>query len=285
MAETKGHWSINSVKYETSGSVDVPGTLLAGLMDESVRARIVATEDGVLAGAEYLAPRARELDLDARVHLESGQRLRKGLVIAVFKGNPVRVIRGEDVMLSLIGKASGIATAARRAVAAAGRVRVVCGGWKKMPLHLKPLLRAAIKAGGAGIRMLEPPFVYLDKNYIRMFGSVTSTLCAAERLPGRPVVIQLRGETGPIGEEVELAANGGAAVVMIDTGSVEDLREAAARLNHLGVRNKVRIAFSGGLTLDRLPALSAEDVDMIDVGRAIIDAPLLDFRYELTKRD
>ena len=281
MAEAARDRVAGNMRNDRETAVDVPGLLFAGQMDRCFKARIVVTENGVLAGAEHLLPESRELGLSAKIFVQSGQKLRAGQEVAVFEGNPSQIVRGEDTLLSLIGKASGVATAASRAVEAAKGIRVICGGWKKMPLDLKPMLRAALEAGGADIRMIPPPFLYLDKNYIRILGSVPATMEAAACLPGRPLVVQLRGETCAIDEEALSAATSGASVIMIDTGRVEDLRLVSSCLRKNGIRDKVRVAFSGGLTIDGLKNLTFEDVDMVDVGRAIIDAPLLDFRYEL----
>jgi len=78
----------------------------------------------------------------------------------------------------------------------------VCGGWKKIPVQIKDELREALKAGGVDIRMVPGPFLYLDKNYVRILGSLEKALKRTDELPGRTVVIQLRGETAPIADEV-----------------------------------------------------------------------------------
>lgn len=38
---------------------------------------------------------------------------------------------------------------------------------------------------------------------------------------------------------------------------------------------------AGGITLDDLPGLASADLDVVDLGRALIDAPLLDLRYQV----
>ena len=49
----------------------------------------------------------------------------------------------------------------------------------------------------------------------------------------------------------------------------------------LGLRNKVSIAFGGGVRLEQIDELKALGVDILDIGREIVDAPLLDMRVEL----
>jgi nicotinate-nucleotide pyrophosphorylase (carboxylating) len=266
-------------------TVDVPQVLFGGLIQQVVRAEIVPTEAGVVVGAEELAQQARLLGLRVHVYVASGSKVLAGKRVALVTGNPVQVVRGEDILLGIISKVSGVATAAREAVKKAGTVKVVCGGWKKMPLELKQELRMAIKMGGAYTRICAEPFVYLDKNYVRIFGSVPKAIDRARLLPGRAIVIQLRGDTAPIEEEAVIAAGLSSQVIMVDTGNIDDLRSVSKALHQSGLRKQVQLAFAGGINLDDLENLCNEDLDVVDIGRAILDAPLLDFRYNIVRMD
>lgn len=262
-------------------TIDVPQLLLRDLIRHTVRARIVSTESGVIAGVDALRQQADALGLHLALHLSAGSTVSAGDTVAVVAGNPVQIVRGEDLLLGTVAKVSGVATAARTAVGKAGHLRVVSGGWKKMPAALKEELRDALKVGGIDTRIVSGPFVYLDKNYVRILGSVVAAMESARRLPGRSIAMQLRGETSPIAEEATAAAGGGAQVLMVDTGRVDDLREVSTALRREGLRQQVEVAFAGNLTLDDLERLQNEDVDVVDIGRAILDAPLLDFRYDV----
>ncbi len=261
--------------------MDIPAELLGGLIDKRFEAHLLAAERGIVAGMESVEAKALELGLAAEMFAKSGDEIANGQVLASFRGDPLAIVRGEDEMLSLIGKISGVATAARQAVRSAKGFRIVCGAWKKMPLSLKEDLRSALRLGGVDIRVVSQPFVYLDKNYLRIFGSVPAAVRAGTSIKGRSVVIQIRGETAEIGQEAVMAAEGGASVIMIDTGKKEDLRAASQSLRRSGLRDRVRIAFAGGILLTDLEPLGREDMDMVDIGRSLIDAQVLDFRYDV----
>lgn len=263
--------------------VNVPEILLATVRNQRMKAAITANEPGILQGSELLAAKAGELGLEIIVHAASGAPLAAGQSIASLQGDPLQIVQGEDQLLGLIAKASGIATMAARAVRLAGRVRVVSGGWKKIPRELKDAARVALAAGGVGMRILDQPFLYLDKNYLRIFGSLEAMFQAAAALPDRAVSVQIRGETASIAAEAVAAAQLGARIVMVDTGEVADLRACAARLREADLRDRVLLAFAGGVKVDELPGLQKEDLDIVDIGRAILDAPLLDFRYDAIK--
>lgn len=262
-------------------TIDVPRALLGHLNRRTVHAKIVATESGVVAGMEALEDRARALALHVTPCCVSGSRVVPGSIVAMVAGSPEQIVRGEDYLLGTIAKVSGIATAAHAAVCRAGRLRVVCGGWKKMPAVMKQDLRSALRAGGLEARIVQGPFLYLDKNYVRILGTIGAALDCAGRLPDRTVVIQLRGETAAIAEEAAEAARRGARVLMVDTGRIDDLRAVSAALHRDGLRQRVELAFAGNLTPTDLDQLQGEDVDVVDIGRAILDAPLLDYRYDV----
>jgi nicotinate-nucleotide pyrophosphorylase (carboxylating) len=211
-----------------------------------------------------------------------GQLCRADARVAEVSGSPSQICRAEDVLIGTLSKSSGIATAARFALRKAGaKFRVVSGGFKKMPHEMKEIIRQAASDGGVTCRMLDQPFVYLDKNYVRILGGVEAALEAVAPL-GRRTVIQIRGETCLIEQEALKAAGGGAAVVMVDTGQRDHVKRVSKALKDGGLRSRVQIAFSGNLSLEDLDSLVGEDIDAVDIGYAILDAPCLPMRFDVT---
>jgi nicotinate-nucleotide pyrophosphorylase (carboxylating) len=149
-----------------------------------------------------------------------------------------------------------------------------------MPMEIKSLVREAVGDGGMMVRISDKPFVYLDKNYVRILGGVGEAVRMAAPLK-RVTVVQLLGETGPIGDEAVEAVQAGAAIVMVDTGRCEDLEAVIHALKEEGLRSVTQIAFSGRVSLEDLRTLSRMDVDIVDVGYAIIDAPCLPMRFDV----
>jgi len=274
---------------------DIRDEIFRDVAGETVTAMVSAEADGTLFGLEAARRLAAELGLTVTARAEDGKRVRWGDIILLVQGPPKAVAQGEEVLIGAMAKPSGIATAAaeavRRAATAAqagGRrndpVRVVSGAWKKMPPELKHTVRSAIAAGGAAFRMADGPFLYLDKNYLRILGGIRRALEATANLSDYACVVQVRGEQRAIADEAAEAAEGGAAILMLDTGDPEDIDRVAARLRALGLRDGVRLAFAGGIALEDIEALAARDVDILDVGTAIVDAPLLPLRFDVVPR-
>jgi nicotinate-nucleotide pyrophosphorylase (carboxylating) len=215
--------------------------------------------------------------------LEDGSVIDAGQEVARVIGDPVQIAKAEERIIGALSKSSGIATAARRALRLAGSgCQVVSGGWKKMPIEMKELARQAVLDGGLMIRITNRPFVYLDKNYVRILRGVEQAIKTVAPL-NRATVVQLLGETGPIAEEALQAVYAGAAVIMVDTGRYDDLEKVIHALRDKGVRSEVQIAFSGKVSLDDIETLSKMDVDIVDIGYAIIDAPCLPMRFDVIK--
>jgi nicotinate-nucleotide pyrophosphorylase (carboxylating) len=260
---------------------DLRDVIFASLAGCCFTAQLSAGAAGVLAGVAAATEQAAGVGLELAWLQAEGDRLAPETVIATATGSARAIALGEERLLGCLCKPSGIATAARRAVdLAAGRVRVVSGAWKKMPPEIKHVVRQAAAAGGLPTRILDVPFIYLDKNYVRLLGGVTATLQAVRPLAGIKV-IQVRGEEADIAEETERACCGGAGVVMVDTGSRADL---AAALAAASAYRDVKIAFAGGIQHDDIPALAELGAHILDIGAAILDAPLLDIKLDVIRK-
>lgn len=266
----------------TNGFLDVRKELFRGIAEKVFTVHIIADQEGVLSGSEDVAREAERLGIFLLKMVGEGAWVHEGDILAAFRGTPNQVAAAEESLLGFLAKTSGIATATRAFVELAGeKPRIVCGAWKKMPPALKNAIRMAVLTGGGHFRITSEPFVYLDKNYVRMLGGIRKSLQAASAFRGRVKVIQIKGDRGGVALEACEAAYYGAGIVFIDTGRKEDIRLTSEALQSSGLREKVRVAFAGNVRYEDVAELKHMDVDILDVGRAIVDAPLLDMRMEV----
>jgi nicotinate-nucleotide pyrophosphorylase (carboxylating) len=245
-------------------------------------AAIIADDDGIVVETASAADEARKLGLSLIHILDEGTPVQKGDEIVRFRGSPEQVVIAEDVLIGLMAKPSGIATAARKFVEKAGnRPKIVSGAWKKMPASQKDAIRRAVVAGGAFYRMSRNPFVYLDKNYTKIFGGIKESLEAVANLGDCKKVLQLKGRYKDIVLEACEAVQYGTDILYIDTGRPGDVSLVSEELIRLKVRSRVSVAFGGNVRLEDMDTLKALDIDILDIGRQIVDAPLLDMRMEV----
>lgn len=244
---------------------------------------ITAKESGIFSGSIKLESLSNELGLEVSFVAPEGYKLEKGSCVFRAKGKSSEIIQAEEMLLGVIGKPSGVATAAANFIIKAGdRTKVVCGAWKKVDTKIRADLKQAVVSGGCDIRIAEHPFIYLDKNYIRMLGGVKEAVDRARKYDSKCViVVQLRGEKQPIGHEALTAVNTGANILMVDTGNLVDLELVDKALKNKNLRKKVKLAFSGGIALSDMQLIIDKKADVVDVGRAIVDAPLLDFSLDV----
>lgn len=272
----------SSLQFRPSISADVRDEILRHVTATRITASIVADEPGILAGVSLAKREADRLGLSVLHCMEDGSPLKKGIEIARLIGSPKQVVMAEEILVGWLAKPSGIATRAHNFVArTAGRPKIVCGAWKKMPSVLKEVIRNAVTVGGAHPRIEDGRFVYLDKNYVALLGGVMESLKAVSHLEDHRKVVQVKGRYGDIVSEAREAAQYGADIIFIDSGRTADVRDVSAGLTKLGLRSRVRLAFGGGVKLEEVEALAKLDIDILDVGRQIVDAPMLDMKMDI----
>jgi nicotinate-nucleotide pyrophosphorylase (carboxylating) len=265
---------------------DIRDVLFEEIASKRFRAVLMAERSGVLSGVEEAYACARELGLELELCKAEGAEISHRERFGSFLGTPKQIAMAEERLIGTLAKASGIATAARTAVQLAdGRLQIVSGSWKKMPPPIKDLVRKATASGGAAFRICQPPMVYLDKNFIRMFGSIPAVLEACRKLPPSTVVVQIRGMMASVEEETRQALVGGAGILMVDTGELEDVRRCIATLEETGGRDKVKVAFAGNVRLTDIPDMAEQGIDILCIGKEIVDAKLLDLKLDVLQEE
>jgi nicotinate-nucleotide pyrophosphorylase (carboxylating) len=262
---------------------DIRDLIFVNIRDKKYIAHISAQGEGILSGIEWLKKACKNIGLHLKSCKKSGARVRPAEIVATLEGSAKQMALGEEELIGWISKASGIATAAWKAKKVAGKdLKVVCGAWKKMPPPIKDLVRQAVTDGGIPYRIAEKPFLYLDKNYVKILGGVGKTLQSVRVLKEHTLVIQLKGAGQGLLREAVLAAQGGGNIIMIDTGRKEDIEWIDSGLRAKGLRDGVQIAFGGNIGIEDLSYLKELPVEIIDIGQAVVDAPLLDMRMDIT---
>ena len=261
---------------------DLRDAIFQSIEGQVVTAVLRADDDGLIVGIPDFQNTADDLGLDVRFVIDDATYVSAGDKIAEFRGAPKQIAKAEERLIGMLAKPSGIATQTRKFVEAAGDdVRIVSGAWKKMPMVLKHVIRHAIRSAGADFRITRMNFVYLDKNFVRMLGGIRQTLVATSHIEDHEKVIQIKGDYDDITREAIEAAEAGAHIVFIDTGDIDDIDRVSAALKQADLRDKIILAYSGNIKLADIPSLMKKDVDRIDIGRAIVDAPLLDMKIDV----
>jgi nicotinate-nucleotide pyrophosphorylase (carboxylating) len=247
--------------------------------------RIVARQQGVLAGLPYarrswellaeLAGVRRGVTVDPQ--LEDGDELVAGATIATVSGPAELVLTGERTALDFMMVLSGMATEAarwQRAADAASGGRLKVTDTRKTVPGLRALSKYAVAVGGAtNHRTGLWDMVLIKDNHLRHAPSIKEAVLAVRA--ARPdVEVEVEADTI---EQAAAAAAAGADYVLLDNMDDELLRLAveAVRLACVagGARRCVTEA-SGGITLDRLPAIATAGVDRVSTSALTLAPPL-----------
>ena len=102
-------------KTQTNANVepDLRDEIFRTVDGRKVTGVIIADDEGIVAETNWAADESKRIGLTLLGILEEGSPVRPGDEIARFSGSPKQVVSAEDVLIGLMAKPSGIATAAR----------------------------------------------------------------------------------------------------------------------------------------------------------------------------
>ena len=231
---------------------------------------LMARQAGVVAGLDFAAAAFRLIDpaIEVLVERADGSRLAPGDLIAVIRGPARGILTAERTALNFLCHLSGIASATRGIVdAIAGtKAQVVCTR-KTMP-GLRAAQKYAVRVGGGqNQRLALWDGILIKENHIAAAGSIAAALQAARALDAG-VGIQIEVESLA---ELEQALDAGAANVLIDDFSLDDMRRAVA-LN----AGRALLEVSGGVDLTVVRKIAATGVDRISIGKLTKDVRAVD---------
>jgi nicotinate-nucleotide pyrophosphorylase (carboxylating) len=238
------------------------------------RGALLAKCPCVLAGLDVAAEAFRQLDPRVSFVAKSadGEACGAGQTVAELRGFAGALLTAERTALNFLQRLSGIATLTRRFVDAAGGRLTVLDTRKTTPT-LRVLEKYAVRAGGGvNHRAALDDGILIKENHIRLGGGVGETV-RKMRAAGHEMPIEI--ETQSLAE-VDEALAAGADIILLDNLSIDDMREAVAR-----ARGRAKTEISGGVTLDRLPALAALGADYVSIGALTHSAPAADLSLEL----
>ena len=243
-----------------SGDVTTDSIVPAGA---SLRGRIVAKQQGVVAGLSVAKEVFRKLSADVTFNakVDEGATVERGVVVADVAGNARALLTGERTALNFLGRMSGIATLTRQFVDAVAGTSATILDTRKTAPGLRALDKLAVRLGGAqNHRTGLFDMVLIKDNHIDFAGSITA---AVERVRASGTTLEIEVETRTL-ENVREALRLGVERILLDNMSAEMMREAVGLAKELGGRAKLEA--SGNVTLENVLEVARTGVDYISVG-------------------
>lgn len=259
------------------------GDLTACLIPENARgrARVVAREEGVIAGGAWFERCFTVLDPDCEVfwHVEEGKAVTENTQLCEISGNARALLSAERTALNFLQTMSAIASQTRKyVIAVIGTKAKILDTRKTMP-GLRMASKYAVHAGGGtNHRIGLFDGILIKENHIFAAGGIAAALKSAFALAQHQVpidtIIEIEVETI---QQLGQAIDGGARLILLDNMSTTQLREAVKLTN-----GRAELEASGGVTLQTVRGIAETGVDRISVGALTKDVRALDLSMRFT---
>ncbi|WP_456394096.1 carboxylating nicotinate-nucleotide diphosphorylase [Thermococcus sp.] len=246
--------------------------------DLEADAVIIAKQDGVIAGLEEAKALFEHSGVEVELKVKDGDEVKRDDVIVKLRGNARKILLVERTALNIIGRMSGIATQVRRLMEKVGAVNpnVRVAGTRKT--LLKPLDKRAILIGGGEMHRFSLSDAILIKDNHLALVPLEEAIRRAKAFSLYKVV---EVEVGSL-EDALKAAKAGADVIMLDNMTPERIEEVLEALKREGLREKVKIEVSGGITEENIQSYAKLDIDVISLGALTHSVKNFDVSLEIT---
>jgi len=242
------------------------GDLTASLVDADavVGATIIARESLVLCGEAWVEEVFRQLDENIIIdwYIGDGGRAEANDVICKIVGSARALLTGERTALNFLQTLSSTATTTAAFVKAIEGTRAKVLDTRKTIPGLRLAQKYAVTCGGGGnhrVGLFDA--ILIKENHIKSAGSITAALQRAQDAGGE-VLIEVEVENH---DELLEALDAGAARILLDNFSIDELKEAVATNEGYGIVG-AELEASGNVTLDTIREIAETGVDYISTG-------------------
>jgi nicotinate-nucleotide pyrophosphorylase (carboxylating) len=240
----------------------------------SLHGRIVAKQDGVVAGLEV----AKGVFLTLNEHVtfvpraKDGSKVTRSAVLADVEGPARALLTGERIALNFLGRMSGIATLTRKFVDAVAGTNAVILDTRKTAPGLRLTDKLAVRfGGGENHRTGLFDMVLIKDNHIDFAGSITQ---AVESVRASGTKLEIEVETRTL-DDVREALALGIERILLDNMSPATMREAVAISG-----GRAKLEASGNVTLANVLEVAKTGVDYISVGALTHSPEVFDVSLE-----
>jgi len=246
-----------------------------------VKGRILAREEGVVAGLDLALSIFKEFSVQTFLKKQDGDRIAPQDVLMEFEGEARSILSVERTVLNLLMRMSGIATLTDRIIRVVREVNptIIVAGTRKTTPGLQFYEKSAIRVGGGDThRYRLDDQVLIKDNHLALVGSVTEAVERARKHASFTKKIEVEADT--LDQAFE-AAQAGADIVLLDNMSPEEVETVLSALKDNNLRDKILVEVSGGINPNNILAYAKLEADVISTGYITHSAPSLNLSLEV----
>lgn len=233
--------------------------------DATGRARLLVKEEGIISGLRVAQQVFTVADpsLQVEVLLSDGDRVKYGDIALTVAGRVHPILRAERIVLNLMQRMSGIATATAHYTEMIKDTRARITDTRKTTPGMRALEKEAVRTGGGvNHRMGLYDMIMLKDNHIDYAGGISTAIeRTREYLKKHFLTLKIEVEARNINEVREILDAGGVDRIMLDNFTIPDTKEAVAL-----IAGRTETESSGGITLANVRDYALCGVDFISIG-------------------
>ena len=256
------------------------------LIDEHIEAtaKIICKNEGdVIASGLSEAETIFDIcDCNSTMLVTDGYTIKKGTTVMVVRGPAKSILKAERTALNLIMRMSGISTKTFQFVSKLGQFSkfVIVSSTRKTAPGLRYFdKKSVVLGGGISHRFRLDQLVLIKDNHIAVVGSVGKAIQLVRSKYGPNVKIECEVSDYP---SIIDAIKSGSNIVMLDNFTPDLVRSSLEKIRNLGLRNKIVIEVSGGITLDNICEYASSLPDVISIGSITHSSQSIDYSLELS---
>ena len=237
---------------------------------------IITKNVGIIAGLPVVERVLCRIDPDLDFHqlVSDGTMVEPMTPVAKVTGCAKSILTGERTALNFLQRLSGTATLTAEFVDAVKNTKTKIVDTRKTTPGWRLLQKYAVRIGGGkNHRFGLYDGILIKDNHIVAAGGIRQAVEMARS--GAPHTAKIEIEVETI-DQVEEALKTKADILLLDNMSNETMQAAVKKVNGNAITEA-----SGGITLDRIPAISKIGVNFISVGALTHSAMPLDMSLDL----
>jgi nicotinate-nucleotide pyrophosphorylase (carboxylating) len=268
--------------HEDIGTGDVTSNCLIP-QDLHSRAQVICKnkKSAVVCGLEEMSLVFDLCGCNTKTLVSDGSWVQKGTVVMTIEGKTRSILKAERTALNLIMRMSGIASETRYMKDAIVDLSdsVIIASTRKTAPGLRFFDKKAVTIGGGNSHRIRlDDMVLIKDNHLAITGSVRKSIEIAKKKAASSITIECEAKNS---DEVIEAITAGADIVMLDNFSPEEAAKIIKELSRMGIREKVKLEISGGITMQNIREYAKEHPDIISVGFLTHSPKAIDFSLEI----